>query len=281
MSETEKYRMGPAAIHYNDVLMDWLTRGAEVTITPQLKNIPFDQDPDYDDVLSGLSAEVRIAMAVKTSEDMGVLLPYINKIVDGDKVLFDGVVDVGRSMRAQGKPLLLTALDAEEGDVSNDFYMPRATCISPFRLVYKSDDEQIVEATFKGYSQDRITKRKFQIGDRTASADTVAPTVTSTSPEAAAEGVSKGAGLKIDFIMSEDILTDTAIKANTLVAKAADQAVFTDYNVSYISATKTIRLTTTDALAATTEYAVILGMGVKDLNGNPLEPYVLKFTTGS
>ena len=280
MSETEKYRMGPAAIHYNGQLMDWLTRGAEVVITPQLKNIPFDQDPDYDDVLSGLSAEVRIAMAVKTSEDMGVLLPYINKIVDGDKVLFDGVVDVGRSMRAQGKPLLLTALDAEEGDVSNDFYMPRATCISPFRLVYKSDDEQIVEATFKGYSQDRITKRKFQIGDRAAVADTTAPEVESTSPE---EGgtAAKAAGLKIDFVMSEDILADTVIKANTIMAKAADQTVFTDYNVSYISATKTIRLTTTEALAASTEYVVILGMGIKDLNGNPLEPYVLKFTTGS
>ena len=279
--QEEKYRMGPAAITYDNQLMDWLTRGAEVTITPQLKNIPFDQDPDYDDVLSGLSVEVKIAMAVKTSEDMAVLLPYINKIVDGDKVLFDGVVDVGRSMRAQGKPLLLTALDAEEGDASNDFYMPRATCISPFRLVYKSDDEQIVEATFKGYSQDRITKRKFQIGDRTAVADVTAPTVVSTVPAAAATEITKDAGLQIDFVMSEDIMADTVTKANTLMAVTADQAVFTDYSVSYISSSKTIRLTTTAALAATTEYAVILGMGVKDLNGNPLEPYVLKFTTGA
>ena len=280
MSE-EKYRMGPAAIHYDGKLMDWLTRGAEVTVTPSLKNIIFDQDPDYDDVFMGFATEAKIALAVKSTEDMAILLPYINKIVDGDKTLLDGVVKVGQSMRALGKPLLLTALDADPDDVSNDCYLPRATCISPFRLVYKSDDEQIVEATFKGYTQDRITKRKFQIGDRTAVADVVAPSVVSTSPETAATEIAKDAGLKIDFVMSEDILADTVTKANTLMAVAADQTVFTDYNVSYISSSKTIRLTVGADLEASTEYAVILGMGIKDLNGNPLEPYVLKFTTGA
>lgn len=278
--QEEKYRMGPAAITYDGQLMDWLTRGAEVTITPEMKNISFDQDPDYDDVSMGFRTEAKIALAVKSNDDMAILLPYINKIVDGNKTLLDGVVEVGKSMRALGKPLLLTALDVDENDLSNDFYMPRATCISPFRLVYKSDDEQIVEATFKGYSQDRITKRKFQIGDRSVVADTVAPEVVSTSPEAEETGVGKAAGLKIDFVMSEDIMADSVIKEHTLIAKTADQAVFTDYSVSYISATKTIRLTVGVALEASTEYAVILGMGIKDLNGNPLEPYVLKFTTG-
>jgi len=281
MSEAEKYRMGPAAIHYNDQLMDWLTRGAEALITPNLKNIAFDQDPDYDDVTMGFAAEVKIAVAVKNSVDMGIFIPYINKIVDGDKILYDGVVNVGQSMRALGKPLLLTALDAEEGDESNTCYMPKATCISPFRIVYKSDEESILEATFKGYTQDRISRRKIQIGDRTASADVIVPSVTETSPEAAATEVDKAAGLKIDFTMSEDILVDTVIKANTLIAKTDDQTVFTDYSVSYVSATKTIRLTTTAALTASTEYAVILGLGIKDLNGNPLTPYVLKFTTGT
>jgi hypothetical protein len=257
-----------------------LTRGVEVTITPNQKTIPYDQDPDYTDVLIGMNVEVKIVLAVKASEDMAILLPYINKIVDGGKTLFDGVVDIGRDMRALGKPLLLTALDADEGDLSNSFYAPRATCISPFKLVYKSDEEQIVEATFKCYSQDRITKRKFQIGDRTAVADVTAPTVVSTVPEAAATGITKDAGLQIDFLMSEDILADTVTKANTLMATAADQTVFTEYKVSYISSAKTIRLTTTAALTASTEYAVILGMGIKDLNGNALEPYVLKFTTG-
>ena len=55
----KKYRMGPAAIHYNGQLMDWLTRGAEVVITPNMQTIEFDQDPEYDDVLMGFAAEVR------------------------------------------------------------------------------------------------------------------------------------------------------------------------------------------------------------------------------
>ena len=281
MPEAEKYRMGPAAIHYDEVLMDWLTRGAEVVITPNMQAIEFDQDPEYDDVLMGFAAEVRIAVAVKNSVDMGIFIPYINKIVDGDKILYDGVVNAGLSMRSLGKPLLLTALDTDPDDASNDCYLPRATCVSPFRIVYRTNEVSILEAVFKGYTQDRITRRKIQIGDRTAQADVTAPDVESTSPESGGTGVAKAAGLKIDFVMSEDIMSDTVIKANTLMAKAEDQTVFTDYNVSYISANKTIRLTTTEALAATTEYAVILGMGIKDLNGNPLEPYVLKFTTGA
>jgi hypothetical protein len=281
MPEAEKYRMGPAAIHYNGQLMDWLTRGAEVVITPNMQAIEFDQDPEYDDVLMGFAAEVRIAVAVKNSVDMGIFIPYINKIVDGDKILYDGVVNAGLSMRSLGKPLLLTALDADPDDASNDCYLPRATCVSPFRIVYRTNEVSILEATFKGYTQDRITRRKIQIGDRTAQADVTAPEVESTSPESGGTGVAKAAGLKIDFVMSEDIMSDTVIKANTLMAKATDQTVFTDYNVSYISATKTIRLTTNEDLAAETEYAVILGMGIKDLNGNPLEPYVLKFTTGA
>ena len=281
MSETEKYRMGPAAIHYNGQLMDWLTRGAEVVITPNMQTIEFDQDPEYDDVLMGFAAEARIAVAVKNSVDMGIFIPYINKIVDGDKILYDGVVNAGLSMRSLGKPLLLTALDADPDDYSNDCYFPRATCVSPFRIVYRTNEVSILEATFKGYTQDRITRRKFQIGDRTAQADVTAPEVASTSPGANDTGVDKAKGLNIDFVMSEDILPDTVVKANTLIAKAADQEVFKDYGVSYISATKTIRLTTNEDLAAETEYAVILGMGIKDLNGNSLEPFVLKFTTGA
>lgn len=281
MPEAEKYRMGPAAIHYNGQLMDWLTRGAEVVITPNMQTIEFDQDPEYDDVLMGFAAEARIAVAVKNSVDMGIFIPYINKVVDGDKILYDGVVNAGLSMRSLGKPLLLTALDADPDDYSNDCYFPRATCVSPFRIVYRTNEVSILEATFKGYTQDRITRRKFQIGDRTAQADVTAPEVVSTSPEANDTGIDKTKGLNIDFVMSEDILPDTVVKANTLIAKAADQEVFKDYGVSYISATKTIRLTTNEDLAAETEYVVILGMGIKDLNGNSLEPFVLKFTTGA
>ena len=63
--------------------------------------------------------------------------------------------------------------------------IPRATCVSPFRIVIPTEMRfSILEATFKGYTQDRITRRKIQIGDRTAQADVTAPEVVSTSPEA-------------------------------------------------------------------------------------------------
>ena len=56
------------------------------------------------------------------------------------------------------------------------------------------NEVSILEAVFKGYTQDRITRRKFQIGDRTAQADVTAPEVVSTSPEANDTGVNKAKG---------------------------------------------------------------------------------------
>lgn len=274
--------MGPAKWTWDSVVQSVLSRGMVATITPQLKTMEWDSVGEYDDVVTGLAVEVKMAVAVKASEDMEKFLPYINKIVDGAKILYDGVVDIGRSLRAYGKSFLLHPKDLADDDYSNDFYMPKAVCVSPFALVYKNNEEQVLEATFKGYVDNSTNLRKFQIGDRSAAADTTPPTVSSTVPTAAATGVAKASGLNIDFVMSEDIDPTTVVKGNTLIFKTSDESLFSTYTVSYISASKTIRLTTSGALAGNTEYCVALTTGIKDLNGNPTAAVnTLKFTTGA
>jgi hypothetical protein len=120
------------------------------------------------------------------------------------------------------------------------------------------------------------------MGDRTVNADVTPPTVSSNTPLEGATAVAKASGLNIDFVMSEPIMPSTAIKSNVQILKTTDLSQFTNFTVSYLSASNTIRITTSAALTASTEYAVILGTGVKDANGNALAaPNRLKFTTGT
>jgi predicted Zn-ribbon and HTH transcriptional regulator len=244
--------------------------------------VKFDKVGKFDKLEQDLNVSVQILVAVKAAEDMDKFIPYINKIVDGSKVLYDGVVQIGKSMRDLGKSLLLHPLDCADDDYSNDFYAPKAVCTSEFKLIYKDDTIQVLTATFECFVDDLSTLRKFQIGDRTALADVTAPTVSSTVPLAAATGIAKASGLNVDFVMSEPIKADTVAKGNTLIIKTTDDSIFSNYTVSYISASNTIRLTTGVALTASTEYMVTLTTGVKDVAGNAIAaPYTLKFTTGA
>ncbi len=281
-----QWQMGPAKWFWggtgSEHLQDVYTKGAEFTVTPQTQPVEFDIVGHVDDIETDLSVEAKIAIALAPKMDISTFLPYINKIVDGDKVLFDGVVDIGRSLRDRGKALMLHPANLPDSDVSQDFYMPCAVCTSGFRVVYDNTTVRIIEATFTGYVDNLTSKRKFQIGDRTAAVDVTPPTVDSTVPLDDAVDVPVASGLNIDFVMDEAIDPATVIKSNTLIMKTTDQSVFSNYTVTYLSAAKTIRLTTTAVLANSTEYVVTLTTGVKDVNGNAIAaPATLKFTTAA
>jgi hypothetical protein len=277
-----EYRMGPARITHGGVIKDWFTRGCKWNIDPTLKEIKWDQfgDTVYDKLVMGATVTGEMVVAVKKTDDMAIFLSWADLVTDGTKLLIDGMIHIGRSMRDGAKSLLLHPLDFLDSDVSNDLYIPIATCTSGFQKIYEGTNEDVFTSKWEGFI-DAETLRLFQIGDRTALADTTPPTVSSTDPTAAETDVAKASGLTIDFVMNEAIRLETAVKANTLMFATGDQSVFSDYTVSYISSSKTIRLTTNAALAASTEYCVMLNTGVKDVAGNALAaPYALKFTTG-
>lgn len=274
--------MGPARWTYDGIVQDFLTRGTKVTITPVFKEMKFDQtgDTPYDDLLTGATIDVEMVIAVKKPDDIAKFIPWAKKIVDGSKVLVDGVIEIGKSMRDIAKPFLLHPVDFPDDDVSNDVYIPKAVCISPFEKIFEGTNEDIFASRWKGYIDSISAKRLFQIGDRTVSADTTPPTVTSTTPEANATGVIKSSGLNIDFVMSKPLNETTVVKSNVAFFDTADMTDFTDFTVTYIAPLNTIRLTTTAALDASTEYCIKLSTGIKDGNGNALAaPYSLKFTT--
>jgi hypothetical protein len=277
-----EYRMGPARITHNGVVKDWFTRGCKVTIEPTLKEIKWDQygDTKYDQLVMGAAVSLELVVAVKKTDDMAIFLSWADLVTDGAKLLVDGVVHIGRSLRDGAKSLLLHPIDLGDSDVSNDVYLPLAACVGGFQKIFEGTNEDIFTSKWEGLI-DQTTLRLFQIGDRSASADIIAPTVSSTVPVDNAEAIAKAIGLNIDFVMSEDINPDTAVKGNTVMQTVTGSTLFTNYTVSYISASKTIRITTGAALEASTEYLVTLTTGVKDLSGNALAaPNQLTFTTG-
>lgn len=277
-----EYRMGPAQITYDGVVKDWFTRGCKVTVEPVLKEIKWDQygDTIYDKLLMGAMVSLELVVAIKKTDDMHIFLSWTDMVTDGAKLLIDGVVHVGRSLRDGAKSLLLHPKDLDDSDVSNDVYLPIAACVGGFQKIFEGTNEDIFTSKWEGFI-DQNTLRVLQIGDRTANADITPPTVSSTVPVDNATDVAKASGLNIDFVMSESINPATAVKGNTVMQTTTGNTLFTDYTVSYISASKTIRITTGAALDASTEYLVMLTTGVKDLSGNALEsPYQLTFTTG-
>jgi hypothetical protein len=277
-----QWEMGPAKWYWDNVLQEFYTKGMEATSTLKTQSVDFDIVGHVDDLETDLEVQVKIAIAKAPGMDLTIVMPYLNKIVDAGKTLYNGVVDIGRSMYDRGKPLLLHPNNLADADVSEDFYLPRAVCVSPFKEVWDNGTVKVIEAVFTGYVNNLTDKLKFQIGDRSASADVTAPTVGSTVPEAAAVGVAKASGLNIDFVFSEPMDQSTMIKGNTLIQKTSDLTQFTNYTVSYLSASNTLRITTSGALTGLTEYAVTVTTGVKDLAGNAkAAPEQLKFTTAA
>ncbi|MGH9629118.1 MAG: DUF4082 domain-containing protein, partial [Bryobacteraceae bacterium] len=112
----------------------------------------------------------------------------------------------------------------------------------------------------------------------TYSADTMPPTVTSTSPVSGATGVSQSTSVTATFSEAMDPGT---INTNTLVLRDSTNAVV-PATLAYTASTQTASLTPNASLAASTTYTATLTTGVKDLSGNALAAnYTWSFTTAA
>jgi hypothetical protein len=105
--------------------------------------------------------------------------------------------------------------------------------------------------------------------------DTVAPTVTSTSPTGGATGVAVGSNVTATF--SEDV---QGVSGSTFTLATAGGAAV-PATVNYDSATGVATLDPSDNLASSTEYTASLNSGITDATGNALEPQSWSFTTAA
>lgn len=158
----------------------------------------------------------------------------------------------------------------------------------------KGDKLNFQTLTFKGRFVQRVYDGKFKISTRSDAndytaaigtawfsavygntAETTAPTYSSSVPSANATSAAKTSAITVTF--SEPILSSTVTAANfmLILPTAATTIPFTALSVSSATVTLTI-----PALTASTTYNLILGTGIKDEVGNAMSgSYTLRFTT--
>ncbi len=106
--------------------------------------------------------------------------------------------------------------------------------------------------------------------------DTVAPTITATSPVANATGVARNTTVNVTFSEAMDA---TTITGSTFTVTAGGAVVG---SVSYNAATRVATFTPSGQLAASTVHTVTVTTGVKDAAGNSMAVNaVFSFTTGT
>lgn len=112
-----------------------------------------------------------------------------------------------------------------------------------------------------------------------ATADSTAPTVTSTTPADAATGVSVSADILFDFDEALDL--STVNNTNFILMKSDGTLVsLLNSEITYNSTTFVVTINPGSSLSAATAYVAIATRGIKDAAGNRLAaPVVVNFTT--
>lgn len=144
---------------------------------------------------------------------------------------------------------------------------------------------RVYDGKYKSSTRDDATDYTAAIGSAWFSsvygstADTTAPTFSSSIPSANSTSATQTTNLTLVF--SEGILSSTVTAANIVILQATAAATYSaSFSVS--TGNETITLSFSAQLTASTSYSVVLGTGLKDLAGNPLSaPQTFKFTTSA
>jgi hypothetical protein len=232
--------------------------------------------------VSNQTLTITVPMLATSADRLANVLPWATKTTDseGNVKLVVGNA-IGLDLVEYAQELVLHPKAMADSDKSKDVTIFKCyPTPGPITFTYNAQAVRVANVKFEAIIDDN--DEFFGMGDQSIEADTTPPTVSSTDPVDDATDIPVASGLNIDFVMSEDMDGDTIIKANTNLINLSTGAPVTDYTVFYVSTSKTIRLTTNAALATSTQYAAILGIGVKDVAGNALAaPNVVTFTTAS
>lgn len=277
--------MGPCIATYGGEYLGRTKGESQFSYSVETQNIETEEDGVVDELVTNDPLTFTIPLIYTDVDTLALVIPWAEKTtVNGETKLEIGKA-IGKRLFKYAKTLVIHPMSMADDDKSRDITIwkcyPKP---GPISLGYSRTGDRIANVTFNAIrdSSKPAGLDYFCIGDPAIASDAVSPTVVSTVPVDDAVDVVKASGLQIDFVMSEDIDPATVVKANTSITNLTSGAPFSSYNVSYNTETKTIRLTTTAALAGSAQYMATIGIGIKDLNGNALdEPKVITFTVAA
>jgi hypothetical protein len=165
-----------------------------------------------------------------------------------------------------------------------DFILTQATQIGDPELMYTAEKVQIWKVKFVGCIDLGQSAGSYlgSFGDNSATADAVAPVVSSVVPAANATGVSHGTS--IVWTLSKNLNGNTVNNFSVYLVVSDPTGPGTKVNCAAPvlvnnGASTTITLTPSSALSGTTIYLAILTQAIQDQVGNSLAMYTTAFTT--
>ncbi len=164
-----------------------------------------------------------------------------------------------------------------------DFTLSQATQIGDPELMYTAEKVQVWKVKFVGCIDIGKAAGNYlgSFGDNSATADAVAPTVSSVVP--AIDGTA-AIGTSVVWTMSKALNVNTVNDFTVYLVKADPSGAGTKVACAKPvlvnnGASTTITLTPSGALTGTTAYLAILTQGIQDQVGNSLAMYTSNFTT--
>lgn len=142
---------------------------------------------------------------------------------------------------------------------------------------------RVYDGLYKYSTRDDATDYTAAIGSAWFSsvygttADTTAPTYSSSIPSASSTSATQTTNITITF--SEPILSSTVTAANFMLLQVSSAATV---SASLSISSSTVTMTISSILTASTSYSVVMGTGIKDEAGNSLSaPITFEFTTSA
>ena len=175
-------KMGPCKVTYGEdigaTIIDKTIGGVDFVATPMYHEIKIDQYGQgvYDKRIVGWNVKAIIRMAESTYENIKAMSAGLVEVTDGTKKKLHDA-QLGTSMRAGGKKLVIHPLENAVGDVSDDITVYLAAPDTPLDLKYNFENERVLEVTMIAYPKEDVgiepgdANAYFCIGDETAVED--------------------------------------------------------------------------------------------------------------
>jgi len=172
-------KLGPCKVIYGETpsatTIDKTIGGVDFEAVPIYKEIKVDQygQGNYDKRIVGWDVKAIIRMAESTYDNIKAMSAGLVEVVGGEKKKLHDA-QLGTSMRAGGKKLVIHPLENDDEDVSDDITMYLAAPDTPLDLKYNYENERVLEVTMIAYPRETESispgdpDAYFCIGDETA-----------------------------------------------------------------------------------------------------------------